>query len=580
MYYEVLTAHIGDPNRQQQDLQLQTATPPVHGPTAHLLFFTKEYSVRTMNHEVDRPGQELIGSSRGEVEVEEENKDRDGDEGKVGGEEEGMLPPPKRPRNQCLDRISALHDSLILHILSFLPMEDVVRTGGGISWRSLKSLTLDYAELSDGALAKILSGCPVLEILKIHTFSSARRMDINSASLKMLVVHYCMIEDDEYAVEISAPNLQVLELGDIRPRAISRGTERFAFSDVNLQSFNNKFSHHEMVLPQHPKPAEGFALSREICFRLKELQFQSIGEEEEEEEEEGEEEGERKGGGGIMMPPTKIPRTQSLDRISALHDSVLLHILSFLPMEDVVGTASLKKLVIEHCVIGDGEDVPKISAPNLQLLALSGNFQQCWFRLVNVSAIVKANLSYYGGCSGDNHDKMRSQLLKLLERLEHVKELHLWDWCIQVLSVDDVRGLPSPISSCKMLTLHTHVTKWDIHGIASVLQSSPYIEKLVVDLSSLYHENPWASRKRTYSPFMHLKTIEIVGFKEVDEETVLPLMQILLLSALVLEKMVIKIGKSGYKQCSKCTSSEEFILLTHKLLSFPRASSRAAILFA
>ncbi|KAE9461795.1 hypothetical protein C3L33_06311, partial [Rhododendron williamsianum] len=260
-----------------------------------------------MNHKVDHPGQELISSSRGEVEEEEEeNKDRDGDEGKVGGEEEGMLPPPKRPRNQCLDRISALHDSLILHILSFLPMEDVVRTdrfvtfvnrtlllctcshikkfvlqfrhhpdiecspldtnlwirfamqnnveelylrfrgftevhrlpqhlftnstlrilsasnciiapGGGISWRLLKSLTLDYAELSDGALAKILLGCPVLEILKIRMFSSARRMDINSASLKMLVVHNCMIEDDEYAVEIAAPNLQVLELRDIRP---------------------------------------------------------------------------------------------------------------------------------------------------------------------------------------------------------------------------------------------------------------------------------------------------------------------------------------------------------------------------
>ncbi|KAG5516770.1 hypothetical protein RHGRI_037496 [Rhododendron griersonianum] len=170
-----------------------------------------------MNHKDDHPGQELIGSSRGEVEEEEEeNKDRDGDEGKVGGEEEGMLPPPKRPRNQCLDRISALHDSLILHILSFLPMEDVVVELAGDCTRVLH-WTMQSSVTERGALAKILLGCPVLEILKIRMFSSARRMDINSASLKMLVVHNCMIEDDEYAVEIAAPNLQVLELRDIRP---------------------------------------------------------------------------------------------------------------------------------------------------------------------------------------------------------------------------------------------------------------------------------------------------------------------------------------------------------------------------
>ncbi|KAI8525376.1 hypothetical protein RHMOL_Rhmol13G0225600 [Rhododendron molle] len=542
------------PNRQQ-DLQLQTATPPVHRRTAHLLFFTEEYSVRTMNHEVGHPGQELIGSSSCEAEEEEEKENKDGDDKEEKVKEEGMLPPRKRPRNQCLDRISALHDSLILHILSFLPMEDVVRTGtlskrweclwtcastlvfqrdefdlndidrfatfvnrtlvlctcsnikkfvlqfrhhpdvecfppdtnlwirfamqnnveelylhfggyteshrlpqhlftnstlrtlsasncivapgGGISWRSLKSLTLEYAELGDGVLAKILLGCPVLEFLQIRMIFGARRMDINSASLNMLVVHYCVIGDDEFALEISAPNLQVLELGDIRPRR---------------------------------------------------------------------------------------------------------------------------------------------------------------FWLVNVSSLVRAKLNFSGGEFRDDHENMHNQVLELLERLKHVKQLHLGDWCIQVLSVGELKGLPSPMSTCKVLTINSHIMKWDFPGILRMLRGSPGLEKLVVDLSSCRYkalfvfcnkfldsrisdgEDPWTSHKSSFFQLLHLKTIEIVGFMELEEGFQLPLVQFLLQNAVVLEKMVIKIVKSGDNQCSTCSLSQEFFRLTQKLMGLPRASPHAVVL--
>ncbi|KAI8525395.1 hypothetical protein RHMOL_Rhmol13G0227000 [Rhododendron molle] len=511
-----------------------------------------------MNHEVDHTGQKLIGSSSGEAKEEEEKENKDGDdeEGKV--VEEGMLPPPKRPRNQCLDQISTLHDSLILHILSFLPMEDVVRTGtlskrweylwtcastlvfkrkefdlnnidrfatfvnrtlllctcsnikkfvpqfrhhpdvecfppdtdlwirvatqnnveelylrfggftevhrlpqrlftnstlrilsasnciivpgGGISWRFLKSLTFEYAEFSDGALAKILLGCPVLEFLKIHMFSGARRMDINSASLKMLVVHFCMIEDDEYAaVEISAPNLQVLELGDVWPRT---------------------------------------------------------------------------------------------------------------------------------------------------------------FRIVNVSSLVRAELNFSGGEFSDDHENMHNQSLELLEILKHVNQLHLGDWSIQVLSVGELKGLPSPKSTCKVLTIKSHIMKWDFPGILSLLRGLPDLEKLVVDLTSCKYkalfifckkfldscnsdgEDPWTSHKSSFFQLMHLMTVEIVGFKELREGFQLRLVQFLLQNAVVLEKMVIKIGKSGYNQCSTCSLSQEFVRLTQRLLGLLRASPRAVVLIS
>lgn len=73
-----------------------------------------------------------------------------------------MMPPPKRPKNQCLDRISALHDSLILHILSFLPMEDVVRTGTlskrwGYLWTCVSTLVFKRDEFDLNHIDKFVA---------------------------------------------------------------------------------------------------------------------------------------------------------------------------------------------------------------------------------------------------------------------------------------------------------------------------------------------------------------------------------------------------------------------------------------
>ncbi|KAI8525375.1 hypothetical protein RHMOL_Rhmol13G0225500 [Rhododendron molle] len=350
-------------------------------------------------------------------------------------------------------------------------------------------------------------------------------------------------------------------------------------------------------------------------------------EDDEEEEEEEEEEDERKEEEGIMMPPTKIPRTQNLDRISALHDSVLLHILSFLPMEDVVRPGALSRrwqflwtsistLVFKRKVFDTTNDIHKFVAfvNGTLLLCRCSNIKKfvlhlgCdygesfppdvnrWIRFSTQNNVEDLDLNFgpeeadytlpqhlfansslriLSASSCDIGIAPSGQISLISLKILTLDSVYLSDRAIErilfgcpvleifnmkrvnaVLSVGDVKGLPSPMSSCKILTLHTHVMKWDVPGIASVLQSSPDLEKLVVDLSPLYPEfkfcgkfitscnsdgkKPWSSRKRTYSPFTHLKTIEVVDFKDVDEETVLPLIQILLLNAMVLEKMVIK----------------------------------------
>ncbi|XP_059659695.1 putative F-box protein At1g49610 isoform X2 [Cornus florida] len=84
----------------------------------------------------------------------------------------------------------------------------------------------------------------------------------------------------------------------------------------------------------------------------------------------------------------------------------------------------------------------------------------------------------------DDCNAQRDMLAGLLVCLQHVKDLTLGSFCIQVLAALEVKGLPSPLSECKRLTLIMHMKKWDLPGIASVLQSSPDLETLVMDLAS------------------------------------------------------------------------------------------------
>ncbi|KAI8525387.1 hypothetical protein RHMOL_Rhmol13G0226400 [Rhododendron molle] len=273
-----------------------------------------------------------------------------------------------------------------------------------------------------------------------------------------------------------------------------------------------------------------------------------------------------------MLPPLKRPRNQCLDRISALHDSLILQYPIF--------------LAHGRC------------SPNLQVLEL-GDVWPRMFRIVNVSSLVRAELNFSSGEFSDDQENMHNQFLELLlERLKHVRQLHLGVWCIQVLSVGELKGLPSPMPTCKVLTIKSHIMKWDFPGILSLLRGLPDLEKFVLDLTSCKYkalfifckkfldpcnsdgEDPWTSHKSSFFQLMHLTTVEIVGFKELREGFQLRLVQFLLQNAVVLEKMVIKIGKSGYNQCSTCSLSQEFVRLTQRLLGLPRASPRAVVLIS
>nr|POE45304.1 hypothetical protein CFP56_49221 [Quercus suber] len=95
-----------------------------------------------------------------------------------------------------------------------------------------------------------------------------------------------------------------------------------------------------------------------------------------------------------------------------------------------------------------------------------------------------------------------------------------------VLSIMSVKHLSSPVLNCKCLMMKTSMEKWNLPGIASLLQSSPYVETLVIDiifsnhdsefLDRIYDEvNHWKSKEVYFKSLLQcLKTVKIFGFGE------------------------------------------------------------------
>ncbi|KAA8515351.1 hypothetical protein F0562_018419 [Nyssa sinensis] len=76
----------------------------------------------------------------------------------------------------------------------------------------------------------------------------------------------------------------------------------------------------------------------------------------------------------------------------------------------------------------------EILAPNLRSLEISGYLYKMKCRLVNVSSLVDANLSFdldTPADSSDDYEECRYIVLELLESLRHVKQLTIGSWCTQ-----------------------------------------------------------------------------------------------------------------------------------------------------
>ncbi|GMP74867.1 hypothetical protein CsSME_00032140 [Camellia sinensis var. sinensis] len=360
-------------------------------------------------------GEEEEGEEEEEEEEEEAEAEGEGEGGGGGGgggkeEEEEVveeaaaeeLPPPltrpKRPRNQSLDRISTLPDKVLLHILSFVPVKEVVRTKAlSKRWEylctSLSTLVFENFDFEENKIQNFV------------TFINHTLLLCKCSNIKKLVLDFrykdCFASDINLWIRFAAHNnVKHLYL-------------RLGFSRVETDGYR---------LPQH-------LFTNSSLTNLSVLNC-------------------------VVAPNGHVSWTSlkclSLEYVK-LCDELIAKVLSgcpvleFLELNSFTGinhlnidSVSVKKVVIQHSVVvRNDESVLEISAPNLQSLELLGTFHRRKCRLVNVSSLVEANLSltFDETCGRDSEDdnlKQWNQLKELLEGVQHVKALQLGTWCIQV----------------------------------------------------------------------------------------------------------------------------------------------------
>ncbi|XP_009801340.1 putative F-box protein At1g49610 [Nicotiana tabacum] len=456
-------------------------------------------------------------------------------------------------KTEKTDRISALPDSLILHILSSLDMGEVVRTGvlskrWHLLWTSQQSLIFSY------------SGQHVNGIYKFVIFIDNTLLLCRSGMVKKFSVDFIYSKRFVRHVNrwmIFIKNKLVEEL-DLNLR--SRGNlieiynlPQIMYFDVRLRHLSlcncNLVPKEEIYWPALRDLEIGYAeLNRDVikkicsgCRALESLKFRSC---------------------------------YGVDYFD-------------------IDSKSVKKLVIHeygrqnHDDADDDDDELGIYARNVTSLEICGYFHKRILVLEDVKALLDAKLDFYRNT--DDYEIERefrtdqNMLKNLLVSLQHVEKLSIGTWCLQVLTSLEIRNLPCPRMRCKYLTLNTPMKKWELPGIAILLQSCPQVEMLHINTESAFEEYHFGSHFKNSNDFngenywisrpcwvLHLKTLRIHGYEWWDgDEYILSFLQVVLKNGMVLQKIIIDFFEiNSYEK------------LTKKLLSFPRSSREAVILFS
>ncbi|GFZ03129.1 hypothetical protein Acr_15g0017370 [Actinidia rufa] len=434
-----------------------------------------------------------------------------------------------------VDRISDLHDSLLVHILSLLPIEDAVKTQVlSKRWQHLfthiPSLVFRYVYRdSYHSDDEYDESDPMRDFV---TFVEKTLTLCNCSKLKKLGVYFEYDSDYVCNVDLWACI------------AAGKGTEELHLEFDSEEDFFDESDRYE--LPQ--------LLYSNSSFR--ELRFSRC-----------------------HVVPKGVVAWNSLKKLSIgyvkLSDDKLV-------LRDIWEDIWEDTLSDEEQI--DNSDL-EISGPNLQSLEILGHLKSC--RVGDVSSLVDATLN----CDLlnliiDDDESVLNMLKGLLKSLAHVKNITLGKWVMQVLSMMEAQGLRSPLLECECLTLDTDIQKAVLPGIANLLESSPNLKTLVITLSSSgyrqyfwpivtellnYDEKHyWTSQKRTFKCLMlHLTEVKFSGVSWNYLDLYFSFVQFLLKNARVLQKMVIDAPREDGRNPTE---------VSLKLLSFPRSSPNVVVM--
>ncbi|KAL2480587.1 F-box/LRR-repeat protein [Abeliophyllum distichum] len=508
------------------------------------------YDMHYSSNVVDHVSEEYRSRYPGNEEKEYDNNVTEGvDKGK---EEERVTersipwflsqPHKKRQKSVIVDRISGLHDSILLHILSFLNMQEAVCTSvlskrWKSLWTSLPTLRFQNRRcLPEKVLPFVESVTRTLE-------------NYRAGNIKMFAVDFsyssCFASNVDnwilFAIQNKVEDLD-LRLHLCLPYTVDKDVQE------------------SYTLPYYVYCAPSLTkLSLLNCISgLK---------------------GAVSWGSLKSLSITKVDLTEDTIKI-ILSGSPVLEFLKINACRGInyldINSASVKTLVIQNfnAECRDGL-LLEISAPYIQSLHILGTAYGRFFRLINVSSLVTANLNYYFGHGGRRMCVFTKQLI---ENIGHVKEIKLGPYCIQVLTMLERLGWISPPSSWKHLVVNAHLDNLDTLGIVRLLHSSPIIETVIINRTrvgcSILLRHLYSTGRGKIclagARFPRLKTVKICGHTGVGIlcEPTVELIKLLLENADVLEKIIIFVSPGT-----------DYMAEVQELLSLPRSSRHAEIVF-
>ncbi|XP_006361283.2 F-box protein At5g03100-like [Solanum tuberosum] len=255
-----------------------------------------------------------------------------------------------------------------------------------------------------------------------------------------------------------------------------------------------------------------------------------------------------------------------------------------------IRSVKLRELTIEEYYDKNHDIWLEIIAPHIKHLEIVGMCSKIRIEQTNVASLVYAilRLNFDFEDEESNLEKELSCLKELLHGVAHVENLELSTWCIECLSILELKGWQSPPSRRKFLELSVAEDQLDFPGICSFLQSSLDLETLVIDwfgdsprdlLSRYTNKDKQTMRFETHNfngSFPHLKTVKIDNLWGLLSENkfVLPLVKYLLKHAIVLEKFVIAASFLG------SDAFPDHAEMTQEFLSFPRSSPHISVVFS
>ncbi|KAK9714759.1 hypothetical protein RND81_06G117900 [Saponaria officinalis] len=478
-------------------------------------------------------------------------------------------PPLKRMKPIKEDRLSELPDSMMTHVLSFLPVIDAVKTQLLSKrfrhiWASITSLLFPRIEVSDEFYAQF-----IINALMIH----------RGPLIKKLYLSRIGPSHDDVDPPINLW-LQAVVIKRVEELVLEIDNSLLSFRFPNSLLSCDTLREFSLTAPE-------IELGSSVSWKsLKKLTLKSINNLDDD---------------MIHKIVVGSPALECLNLIECRGFSRIIIDSS---------NSNLRNLVIkcDYISYGSVDDYLEILAPKITSLEISGYMGDKHCRLKEVSSLVRVALRFsmltecehywdeddniVGEMSRAKLEKCEWTLLDLLRKTSHVEILSMGTWCTQVLAICELKRKPGILLKCKSLELNTYLVK-SLPGIARLMQKSPYLETLLVDMNyGHFHqvesfdksldfscENYWESKEKSLqNALQRLKVVELKGL-DTSMNLMMELAEFLLQNAKCLEKLVYKPGAYAYKEYYRDDLRRLPVFnVINKLLSYPRSSPHARVL--